>query len=227
MPQRELFVVEDVHLEVPTAVIGGKLKRLLSEGRYEDREATLLRTYLRPDDRVLELGGGAGLMAVLASKICGPRSVTVVEGHPQMVSVIRRNLRLNKCQGAKVIHGAVVADGEEGRSVDFPVYPEFWQSGQPVPGKRRKFFETVSVPARPLPALLSRIRPTALVMDVEGNEATLLSQPLPDVRLLIIEWHPHLYGEEKDVALRLNLMTQGFRRVNSGAMVSAYLRDLV
>jgi hypothetical protein len=55
--------------------------------------------------------------------------------------------------------------------------------------------EVIEVPALRLGSILSRHRPSVVLLDIEGGEAALFDRPLPDhVRLVIMELHGKHYG---------------------------------
>jgi 16S rRNA (guanine1207-N2)-methyltransferase len=69
--------------------------------------AMLARTELGPDDKVLDLGCGYGLVGMWAATIVGPSRVWMIDSEPHAADVARRNLALNGLAGAEVL----VSDG--------------------------------------------------------------------------------------------------------------------
>lgn len=66
---------------VPTGML-----RALRRGDYEQDECTVVQTTLRPDDRVLEVGAGIGVITALCCRIAGDGNVTVYEANPGLAS---------------------------------------------------------------------------------------------------------------------------------------------
>ena len=68
---------------------------LRSRGAWEENEADLLRTLIRPGCRFLDVGANVGYFSLLASR-CGAATVDAVEPHPDLVPVLRFNLWTNR-----------------------------------------------------------------------------------------------------------------------------------
>jgi hypothetical protein len=70
----------------------------------------------------------------------------------------------------------------------------------------------VRVPQLAVNALLARVEPTCLVIDIEGGEAELLPAiEWRGVRKLVLELHPHVIGEAKVRELTALIAAHGFR----------------
>ena len=81
---------------------------LFSPGGLDGGTAALLRRVaLRSGDKVLDLGCGYGAMGVYAATITDPRLVWLTDVDPLAVEYARRNLTLNRVEGAT----ALVSDG--------------------------------------------------------------------------------------------------------------------
>ncbi len=210
--ETEFFVIDGARIEVPSAALVPAVARALQDGGYEGHERALLRAHLRPGDRVLDLGAGAGLVSITAARIVGAENVTSVEANPEMLRPLKRNLRRNVGAGGKVLPLAVVADGDRSDTIDLHVHPGFW-SASTLPRRARNAVSH-EVKARPLAKLIRRADANVLAMDVEGAEAQLLAPPLPaQIRLLVIELHPALYGAGTRDHILAELARQGFANV--------------
>lgn len=226
MTQSERFIIDDTVLEIPAWGITPYMRERLERGTYEGQERKLARAFLRPGDRVLDLGAGAGLIAILAAGIVGAQSVTAVEANPALHPFLRRNLRRNGAQAVRTIKGAVVGTGISGKEVTLNLEAGFWASSILREGTKNPR-GAVTVPAKRFDRLLRASGAGAVIMDIEGAEGDILTQPLPaQLRLLIVELHPGLYGAARQTEIQASLMAQGFRRVDDlpGAGVCAYLR---
>lgn len=209
----EKFRIDDADLQIPSDSLNDRLRGRLRDGGYEHFERDLARAHIRPGDRVLDLGSGAGLVAIVAARIVGPENVTTVEANPEMHDVLRRNLRNNAGTELRMIKGAVVGDDYPDRSVTLNLRAAFWAASLDAP-KGGKGARQVEVPAKKFRQLVRARDANVLTMDIEGAEDALLSQPLPDsIRLLIVELHPGLYGEARRDELLQGLVTQGFRNL--------------
>ena len=213
-PEIEMFTIDGAEIEVPVAALVPRLRVRLRDGGYEGHERALLRDHLRPGDRVLDLGAGAGLVSITAARIVGAANVTSVEANPAMLRHLRRNLRRNVGAEGSVLHMAAVGDDDPPGTIELHVHPGFW-SASILPG-RAKNAQSCSVRAKPLSRLIRRAQATVIAMDVEGAEQRLLATPLPpQIRLLVIELHPGLYGESTRDGILRDLAAQGFADVGA------------
>lgn len=202
------FTLRGLTLSLPEAALKGNLERALSSGRYENHEADALLMHLRSGDRLLDLGAGLGFICALAAGVLGEAAVFGVEAGPDTARLARRNLAANGFAGVKVMRGAVVGRGEG--EVEFGQRPAFWASALKGPEGWPENAEVVRVPARPIGKLLARFSPTAICCDIEGGELQVLTQPLPGVRLVVVETHPPVYGAEGVARIEAMLAAQGF-----------------
>lgn len=202
------FTLRGLTIYVPEAALKGNLERSLSAGRYENHEADALLLHLRPGDRMLDLGAGLGFICALAAGVLGEEAVMGVEAGPETVKLARRNLAANGYPGVKVLKGAVVGAG--GGEVEFGQRPAFWASALRGPEGWPENAEVIRVPARPVGKLLARFAPTVISCDIEGGELEVLTEPLPGVRLVVVETHPLVYGAEGVARIEAALGAQGF-----------------
>jgi FkbM family methyltransferase len=202
------FTLRGLTLYLPEAALKGNLERALSSGRYETHEADALLLHLRPGDRMLDLGAGLGFICALAARVLGEGAVFGVEAGPETVKLARRNLAANGLAGVKLMRGAVVAAGEG--EVEFGQRPAFWASALRGPEGWPENAEVIRVPARPIGTLLRRFAPTVISCDIEGGELDVLGEPLPGVRLVVVETHPLVYGPAGVERIKAALADQGF-----------------
>jgi FkbM family methyltransferase len=166
----------------------------LNRGDYEGKELAAMTRHLTPQDRVLDLGGGAGYLAVQAAKIVGPANVTTVEANPDMVQSIKKNTKLNGVDGVRILHGAVVGDDYPDETITFEARAAFWSSTI-YKGAAGKKSILLDVAALKLSAIFEEFDASLVVMDVEGAEAALAQQDWPEsVGFIIMEIHPQFYG---------------------------------
>ncbi|SES04758.1 MULTISPECIES: FkbM family methyltransferase [Halopseudomonas] len=175
-------------------------------GDYEEADLELIEKLVMPGDRVLECGGGAGITGSLAAIHSG-NPVTIVEPNEVMHDIIRQNVRLNghECQ---LIAAAVVADDFSGEMLTLRVQDEYWWSSVLDHGSG----EPVETEVARISDLLESIRPSVLVLDIEGAEVGLLPHKLPDdLRLIMVELHTPEIGDVATVSVVNTIMGQGFR----------------
>jgi FkbM family methyltransferase len=203
------FEVHGVSLRVPGKAMNADLRKALEDGTYEWNERLALTRHVTPEDRVLDIGAGAGFLSALAAQVVGPDNVVSVEASPVMQNVLRANLDENGARGSRLIHAAVVPDAHEGDTVSFSLREAFWASA--LASAAPKASNKVDVPAIRLGELLDEVQPSIVLMDVEGAEAELCAQPWPDsVRLLIMEIHTSRYPPATVKRIFDGLSVQGF-----------------
>ena len=194
--------------------------RKLKRGRHTLHERALLSAHLRDDDRVLELGGGIGMVAIHCAKIVGSQNVFSYEGNPQMEPLIRKNYALNAVSpqlSMKVL-------GPKKGQATFFVAERFSHSamtdntGNATP---------VAVPMEPYGEAHDRIRPSVLVVDIQGGEIAFFEYATLDgVRMVLVEFHPPVTGLIPVLRTRRKLAHIGFREASRSGTSSVYLRDI-
>ncbi len=101
--------------------------------------------------------------------------------------------------------------------MEFGQRPAFWASALKGPAGWPETAEVIRVPARPIGKLLAKLAPTAICCDIEGGELEVLVQPLPGVRLVVVEMHPQVYGAAGADRIAAALRAQGFLPEPKGA----------
>jgi FkbM family methyltransferase len=209
------FLLRGLTLSLPGSALRGNLERSLTSGRYENHEADAILAHLVPGDRFLDLGAGLGYLCALAARVLGAEAVAGVEAGPKTIELARVNLAANGFGGVQLIHGAVTA--EVGGEVEFGQRPAFWASALKGSEGWPENAKVIRVPALPITSLLARLQPTVMCCDIEGAELEVLTQPLPGVRLLVVEFHPALYGEAGVGRVRAALAAQDFQPEAKGS----------
>jgi FkbM family methyltransferase len=182
-----------------------QVRDALHNNYYEDPEYRILESTLRPDDRYLELGGGIGFLATCACRVVGERNVFVYEANPDLANVVVRTTMENGF-APSVENAVLLADSRT--VVQLHVLGDFWASSLlPMPGAR-----TVEVRAESFGETLDRIRPSYLMIDIEGGEVDLLASEVlpPHVRAICLEVHPTVTGAPAASALVGRLIDEGF-----------------
>ncbi|MEE9427837.1 MAG: FkbM family methyltransferase [Paracoccaceae bacterium] len=190
------FQLNGINLHIPTDCLTETLIQAITSGRYEQQESVALERHLRPDDRVLDLGAGAGYLSSLAAGIVGGANVVSIEAGPQMIAALQANLERNEAADATVVHGAVVGNDFADTHIEFHSKQAFWASA--ITSENAEGNSRVSrVPALRIGGLLTEHQPSVVILDIEGGEARLCDTSWPDhVRLLIMEIHSKIYSNQ-------------------------------
>ncbi len=195
----ETIEVHGIRVPVVEPVINERMRGVLESGRYERNEVRLLERLARPDDVVLELGAGVGVVSSVAARVVGAERVVSIEANPDLIPIIEETHRLNDVVGIKLLHGAALSKPRSTAEIPFYLRPNFWASSMDhrKEDKRSGGVREVPVPVIDLNSLIADIRPTILVMDIEGGELSLVSDgDFSTVRSVIMELHPRVYGNQ-------------------------------
>jgi FkbM family methyltransferase len=178
---------------------------------YEAPERAFCDRFIRPGDRVCELGGCLGIVSMTINRrLDQPATHLVIEANPQLIPLLETNRELN--QGAyRVQHGAVGDGSDLALDVSQGLLKSMRSRGE-VP-------RAEIVPGCTVDALFAQHGPfNVIVMDVEGAEEQVLlgeGTAWRSVRLIILEWHPSIIGEDTFHRAQQALRDAGFHCVAS------------
>ena len=187
---RGYATTQSVRIPIDRKIMSRRVERNVAGSKYESREARAASKLFQPGDTVLELGGGLGFISTLLRLKTKVGRIVTVEANPHLIHLIRRTHALNAVADVDVRHGAVIAEQEGLRSPSISI-PDFLQAR---PRQRAHRLSRRRGPGLDWPTLLEDVRPTAVVMDIEGGELQLLETEIGDIRRLIVEIHPAAYG---------------------------------
>lgn len=226
----ETIETHGVVVPLVESVISPRMREVLRNDRYERQEVRAIKSLARPDDVVLDLGAGVGVVATIAARTVGDDRVTAVEANPNLIPILRETFRLNGVPGVTLIHGAAMSGPDPNDEVRFRLRPDFWASSLDRRRKDRNSdaVSDVAVPAVDLAGILDELRPTVFVLDIEGGELAVASgADLSSVRLVIMELHPRVYGASGVERIFSALSAQGFTydpRASRGGTVVVFSR---
>jgi FkbM family methyltransferase len=205
-----VIVTQGIKVPFVTDIVTPKIEKAMRNNRYEGGESQMLRSLLQPGDRVLELGAGVGLCSAIAAGIEGVERVVTVEANPALIPMILETHRLNGVTGVEVQNAVASAGTNE--LLDFYIRRDFWASS--MEPDSRAYEEIKQVPSADFNLLMTEIKPTVVLCDIEGGEFDIFTNPdldLTGVRLLIIEFHEKVYGAEGMARLTGTLAARGLR----------------
>lgn len=187
----DIVTIAGVGIEIDRTVMSDRMVEVLRAGRYERQEARQIVRALEPGDRIVELGAGVGLLSSIAFHQGKAAHIAAYEANPHLIPTIRRTHALNGVSAE--VHNAVIVPTADVTSLPFYIRKNFWASS--LSPRPPGYIEEVTVQAIPFAEMLERHRPTFLVIDIEGGEATLLHQvPLTGITKVLIELHQNIIG---------------------------------
>lgn len=193
-----------VKLPLRSRLISGHVRSEIIAGNYERKEADILERYVEPADRVLEVGAGIGFLSAFCALRIGSDKVFAYEANPALMEVIAETHRANRV--APTVRNAMLARGEGER--EFVVCDDFWASSA---HRGASAGRTIRVPQLDLNAELARVRPTLVIVDIEGGEHEFFEYAnLEGVRKLCVETHPDVIGNGRITAMLAQLFAAGF-----------------
>lgn len=207
--------VEYLTLVRPTVEIAGvrlrvgrhlspNMRHYLYKGQYETRELDIVRGALKPDDMVMELGTGLGVLATYCAQRIGSDRVFTYEANPALEPHIRETFALN---GVSPSLSTCVLGSEVGEAT-FYVAKEFTESST---HRRDPGMKAVTVPMGSLNAEIHRIDPAFLIADIEGGEYDLFeSIDFHRIEKICVEVHEQAIGRDKVERIKAILSNAGF-----------------
>jgi len=173
-------------------------------GSYESGEAELVSATIDADDIVMEVGAGIGFLSVLTSRIVGGDHVFAYEANPRLMEIIRDVHDLNQVR--PTVRNVLLGEGDSERT--FWVTPDFWASSL-IQGHEDA--TPVQVTQIDLNDEIQRVKPSFLVLDIEGGEYEFLRHArLDPVRKIVMEVHPQVLGHAKVTEILGWLFAAGF-----------------
>ena len=191
--------------------------RVIYNNNYEKHELLILKDHLASDDVVMEIGAGLGYLSAYCAKRIGSDHVFAYEANPALEPYIRETYQLNHVEP----HTQIGVLGHKGGSVPFYVEKAFCASSTIRPSA---VAQEIRVPMIKFEDELARLKPTFLLVDIEGGEHDLLVRTeLPTVKKILIELHEKVLGKEKIDEIYDHLAKQGFQyRFSKGSHVNLF-----
>ncbi|HZN96751.1 MAG TPA: FkbM family methyltransferase [Gemmatimonadales bacterium] len=201
--RRSVITIEGVRIRVGRHM-SRRVERALTRGGYEREELRLMSAVLLPDDVVLEVGAGLGLVSTFCAKQIGSDRVFAYEADPELESCIRETYDLN---GVKPTLDMCAVAAQAGRVT---LYRDKHLVSSSVV-RRRVGSRPVEVPGKALNYVVEKVQPTLLVIDAEGAERELFDGArLPTVSTIVLELHERVIGPTGTAWVRTQLANLGF-----------------
>ena len=170
----------------------GKVRGLLRTGDYERELVAAALKATRADDVVLDLGCGLGFVAGMIAKRRNIKEIHGYDGNATLLTYAEAMLATNGINNVTLTAGGL---GKRKSSVPFYVRTPFAASSLlPVEGEEA---EEVKVDMHNVKTVLSAVKPTVIICDIEGGEAEMLDGiALKDVRQVVVKLHPNHIGHD-------------------------------
>ncbi len=158
-------------------------------GDYEWPELRALAALMQPQDRVLELGLGMGLVSGVMARRHPAARFTSYEANPALHPRIAELHQANGITNVEV-RSAILAPLSAGATRRFRIHRHFTESSLVAASAD---VAEVEVPVHDPAAVMSELRPDLLICDIEGAEEELIpALPLSGLRAAVIELHPQI-----------------------------------
>ncbi|MFY7839484.1 MAG: FkbM family methyltransferase [Lacibacter sp.] len=186
--------------------MGYSVLRFADKGDYEAGEVEIVSATLQPSDRVLELGTGIGFISAFCSRKIGSGQVFTYEANRFMEPHI---LRLYKRNNVSPNLTFSILGKQPGITSFYVSKNGFFSSSAMQVDNAEK----IEVEVRSLNEEIERIKPTYLIMDIEGGEYDVFSTiNFSTVNKVQFELHPEMLGEEKVNKIFSILESAGFQQ---------------
>lgn len=210
-PQPEFVEIEGMRVDLSYPSFSERMRRVLRNGTYEQNEIRHLKQFVKTGDRVLDLGAGTGLTAAIVARSGKTDQVVCVEANNELIPVLQRTFSLNNLD-VEIIHGVAHSTGSS-MPIQFHVGKDFWGNSL---HQKPEHYEAREVPSINIDELISRLRPTLVLCDIEGAEAPLLEQiDLSVVDRMVVEFHPGIIGKHRVHRVLKHLSRKGFSPIPS------------
>jgi FkbM family methyltransferase len=174
--------------------IGFNTLRWIVNGRYEEAEIEIVSRNISKEDKVLEIGTGLGFVSSYCCKRIGSERVYSFEANPNNIDTATSVFKKNDVH--PFLRNAILGASEG--VIQFPVNKKSLLASSLFQDNG----DVVEVPIINLNQVISEIKPTFLVIDIEGAEYDIFKLiEFQTIKKIQVELHPDLLGKEKTVEL--------------------------
>jgi len=167
-----MLEIAGVRIPYDESIITPKIARSIKKGRYENDEVTGTPKFIKPDDRVIELGAGIGFISSFIATSLGVKNIMCIEADPNLCEFIRTVHKENGITTAEVRNVVALNDAGDIGKIDFFVREPFWSSS--LDGEEA-YVKSVKVQTLHLSSLIKDFKANTLIVDIEGGERDLFS----------------------------------------------------
>lgn len=183
------------------------IQNAFDHGYYELEELNQIDQIVQNGEIILEIGGGIGLISTLCARHTSTKSVTSYEANPNLVDYMKKVHKLNNVE-VDVIN-AVLLPFPSAAEVDFYIRQDFWASS--LNSEPWGYEKSVKVKTLDFQLELDRIKPSMLIVDIEGGEIELFSNiNLDIVNKVFIEIHQDVLGRSGVKRIFDEMSARGF-----------------
>lgn len=194
-------------MPVDRGVMSSVVIASIVDASFERPEAEFILRHLRSDDRILELGGGLGLISTIGARLVPQGKVVTIEANVDAINYLRRIHALNAVEVETI--NAVVVGKSTAEKLPFYVRKDFWSSS--LSNKPANYTEVRSVNLVTLTKLTETYRPTVVICDIEGGEIGLIDADwTAGVRLVMVEVHKASIGQKGIDQIKDFFVAKGF-----------------
>lgn len=225
----DIAVLDGIKVPLKSSPLSSRMRRRLLRGFYETAERELVKAFIEPGDRILEIGASIGILSCFLSRQAGNGGrVVSVEADPNLKRHFDAQLALNGLKAEWVnalccpLWGQLVPARAQEKSFQ-PAANNL--SGQAVasnqPSAPRSWLTAESICKQ------TGLQPTALMVDIEGSEDVWAERAprLPmSLRTVITEFHPRLTGTRVAGQAIQSILNEGFRVAGLSETVLAFRR---
>lgn len=185
---------------------GYSVLRFIHNGQYEQGEISIIKSTLKKEDVVLELGTGVGFVSAFCCSIAGNENVYTFEANAMLKEAITKLYKKNKVNPRLTFAMLGEAAGVK----------NFYRNTKSFLASSSENFNDTGYECEEIPVLslndtIRRIQPTYLMMDIEGGEFDIFNIiDFYSIKKIQFELHPAVLGEEKVQSIFNKLRNNNF-----------------
>jgi FkbM family methyltransferase len=203
-----------LNVKVPASrFLNDKRIERINAARYEGQEIAGALHVTGPDDTVLEIGAGIGLVGAVIAVNARPKAVRAFEANPDLIPAIEALYAANDLGERIAVRNAVLVSAtDRPATMTFHIHNSYL--GSSLTGDPARAQRSVDVPTASFAEICADLSPTVLIMDIEGGELEVLRHAdLSGFRAVVLELHPNAYGVEGMRECKAILRDAGFAPV--------------